>query len=407
MKIAILTSGTRGDIQPYVVLGQALQQRGHQVRLAAAKNFESLALSYGIDFVPVDADFQAVLDSEEGKKMMKGNPFAIWRNLNTWIYPMISNSLDAFYQLALESDLVLYHVKTLADSFADQFPEKMIRASVLPIVEPTREFANPALSGLPIPAFLNRLSYTLSNYSIRLLSKPIGSFRKKYGLPKNFSVPKVKNIYGLSPSFLPLPKDYQSSSHFHGFWFGQSSEQLSEDLSDFLQSGEAPLLITFGSMPFKVSFDWQNVLLQMSEQFHIRIILVKGWGLQQTERLENHPNLKVISAAPYEKLFPLVRAVIHHGGIGTTAECLRAGKPFMVCPILYPMGDQQFWGNRAHQKGLGPMPIPLKKMTAAKWMQAVQLLLSREEWYVHAQELKMRIAKEEGIGRTVADIEGR
>lgn len=77
MKIAILTLGTRGDVQPYAVLGQALKNRGHKVTLSTVKNFEQLVKSYGIDFAPVDADFQEVLDSDEGKKMMKGNPFAI------------------------------------------------------------------------------------------------------------------------------------------------------------------------------------------------------------------------------------------------------------------------------------------------------------------------------------------
>lgn len=83
MKIAILTLGTRGDVQPYAVLGQALQACGHEVTLCTAKNFETLVRSYGIDFAPVDADFQALLDSEEGKKMMKGNPLTIRKNLNT------------------------------------------------------------------------------------------------------------------------------------------------------------------------------------------------------------------------------------------------------------------------------------------------------------------------------------
>lgn len=120
---------------------------------------------------------------------MKGNPFVIWRNLNTWVYPLITNSLIEFYTLARKSDIVLYHVKTLADSFADQFPEKMIRTSVLPIVEPTTQFANPALSGLPIPKFLYRLTYTFSNLSVKLLSKPLGRFRAKFDLPKNTAFP--------------------------------------------------------------------------------------------------------------------------------------------------------------------------------------------------------------------------
>jgi sterol 3beta-glucosyltransferase len=103
MKIAILTLGTRGDVQPYAVLGQALKLRGHQVTLSTAKNFENLVLSYGLDFIPVEADFQAILDSDEGKKMMKGNPFAIKRNLNTWTYPLIFNSFRCSKDSALGS----------------------------------------------------------------------------------------------------------------------------------------------------------------------------------------------------------------------------------------------------------------------------------------------------------------
>jgi sterol 3beta-glucosyltransferase len=164
MKIAILTLGTRGDVQPYAVLGQALKQRGHQVTLSTAKNFEQLVKSYGLDFVPVEADYQAILQSEEGKKIMKGNPFAIRRNLDQWIYPLIRQSLTEFYNLAKESDRVVYHVKTMADSFADLFPEKMIRAMVVPAVQPTIEFANPAFSELPTPSFLNRFSYKLTDF---------------------------------------------------------------------------------------------------------------------------------------------------------------------------------------------------------------------------------------------------
>src|SRR5690606_25197391 len=142
---------------------------------------------------PIEADFQAVLDSDDGKKMLKGNPLAIRRNLKTWIYPLISDSLGAFYELAQNSDKVIYHVKTLADAFADQFPDKMIRASVLPVVEPTSEFANPAFSGLSLPGFLDKLTYKFANISIKLLANPIGEFRRNYKLPKKYSIPEVKN----------------------------------------------------------------------------------------------------------------------------------------------------------------------------------------------------------------------
>jgi sterol 3beta-glucosyltransferase len=405
MKIAILTLGTRGDVQPYAVIGQALKQRGHQVTLSTAKNFEQLVKSYDIDFAPVEADFQELINSDEGKKMMKGNPFVVKRNLNTWVYPLITKSLTEFYKLAKESDIVLYHVKTLADSFADQFPHKMIKANVLPIVEPTSEFANPAFSGLPIPKFLNKLTYKFSNLSIKLLSKPIGQFRAKFDLPKKFKVPTVRNIYGISSEFLPVPRDYPKHSKFTGFWFSTSSADLTTDLTDFISAGEPPLLLTFGSMPFKSKFDLQSAIIKLADNFDTRIIVVKGWGLDQTERLENNPNVKVIIFAPYEKLFPLTKAIIHHGGIGTTAECLRAGKPFLICPILYPVGDQKFWGQHAYKKGLAVKPIPISKMTEKIFLERINELLTNKKPYENAKQLQILINSENGLEKTIDEIE--
>ncbi len=406
MKIALITLGTRGDVQPYAILGKALQDRGHTVVLCTARNFEGLVKNYGIPFLPVELDFQELIESEEAKKIMK-NPFRMRKYLRDTLFPKMSDAFQTFYELAKEHDKVLFHIKTLCDYFADAFPDKMIRTDVIPAGEKTNEFPNPVFSALGLPGWMNGLTYKLTALGISMWRKPILAIRARAGLSPVFLRPSLPAIYGISELVLPKPKDYPANSYFTGFWTINSEGTLDKSLVDFLQAGEPPLLITYGSMPFENKVGLTNLIKTLLSIQQIRIIVVKGWGLTDTSEIEAYENVKVIASAPYDLLLPHVKAVVHHGGIGTTAACLRAGKPMFICPVLYPFGDQHFWGMIMYRKGWGIKPVPLKKMTEKKFHQQVTALLSDNNLYKATEAISKLLREEDGVSRAINIIEGK
>ena len=407
MKIALLTLGTRGDVQPYVVLGRAFAEHGHDVTLSTGNNFASLANEYSVKFIPAQADFQALINSEEGKAMMK-NPFLARKHFTTKVQPMMIEALKVFYDVAKSSDCVLYHVKSLGDFFADQFPEKMIRANVIPAIEPTSEFPNPVFSALPLPRFLNRFTYKLADLGLAMMNKVIREFRISSSLsstlPKRLDLP---SIYGISPSFLPKPSDFPSNSYFTGFWQSLSSQDLDSETINFLSSKQEKVLITFGSMPFETRFDLQQTIQTLSKKLNVNVLIVKGWGFENVSSYNQSDSVKFIATAPFDKLIPKVNAVVFHGGIGTMAECLRAGVPFLACPVIYPMGDQYFWAKRAHELGCSPLPIPIKKLTEENLVRKVSELLTSEVYKKNSRRLANQLMTENGLRNTIQIVESQ
>ena len=404
MKIALLTLGTRGDVQPYAVLGKALKHNGHEVTLSTGKNFSSLAHAFGLNFIPVEADFQALINSPEGKAMMR-NPFLARKHFRTIVQPMMVGAMKKFYDVAKDADCVLYHVKSLGDFFADQFPSKMIRANVVPATQPTSEFPNPVFSSLPLPKFLNRFTYKLADLGLAMMNPAIRDFRQSSGLDPRFPRKMVlTEIYGVSESFLKKPKDFPPNSFFTGFWFGESPEDLSQDIIDFIASAEKTIVVTFGSMPFQTNFDLAQSLVKISAKLDINVLVVKGWGFENMTVNENK-TLKVIESAPFDKLFPRVRAVVHHGGIGTLSLCLRAGVPSLSCPVIFPMGDQHFWGDHAYKIGCAVKPIPIKKLDHSGLINSISEMLANKTIRGNCAKMASMLKAENGLEKAVEAVE--
>jgi UDP:flavonoid glycosyltransferase YjiC (YdhE family) len=133
-----------------------------------------------------------------------------------------------------------------------------------------------------------------------------------------------------------------------------------------------------------------------------RGVLATGGGAIHADLVA--PHVHIIEGAPHDKLFPLMSACVHHGGAGSTAASLRAGKPTVVCPFF---GDQPFWGRRVDELGVGPAPIDKKKLTVETLAAAITRATSDTAIAGRAKELGTRIAAEHGVGNAIAFLERR
>ncbi|MFC8943139.1 glycosyltransferase, partial [Streptomyces griseoincarnatus] len=172
-------------------------------------------------------------------------------------------------------------------------------------------------------------------------------------------------------------------------------------LTDFLAAGEPPVYVGFGSMGFGKGADQRrDAILAALKTRGLRGIVATGWG-GITPGRSGTDDVLFIEGAPHDWLFERVAAVVHHGGAGSTAAGLRAGKPTLVVPFL---GDQPFWGARVHAIGAGPAPLPARHL-AAGLTDRLGDLVGTDSYAARAAEVGTAIRAEEGLGAGVRVLE--
>ena len=412
MLITILAGGSRGDTQPYIALGLALKQRGCSVRMATHENYKSFILDHGLDFHPVRGDVAAIASGEMGQEAAQAdNPLKVLLSFNK-LKGLIYDLMSDFYDACKGSDAIVYHPGPSIGYFASQ---EMNIPSILglpfPMV-PTREY--PALlfySGPRLGKTYNMMTHRIFE---RIMWQASGSAVKDFWMkefghdPEGFGCPYGKQttrrqptVISCSPHVFPRPADWPEGVHLTGYWFldEEAGWNPPADLVDFLANGEPPVYVGFGSLSDSAQAEKTTKMvieaLLLSGQ---RGLLATGWN--GMARLDNLPgNVFILESAPHAWLFPLMKAVVHHGGAGTTAAGLRAGVPSVVIPHG---NDTPAWGRRVYELGVGPKPVPRKKLSAEKLSGAIIGALS-EEIRIKAKDLGQKIQIEDGAGNA-ADV---
>lgn len=408
MRITLLTIGSHGDIQPYVALAKALIARGHAASVAGLSSGKDFVEKHSIPFRSLSGDVSEIMRLLVGVGV---GPFEYFQGLDR----LLASGKECFLRdvsaVCEDADAIVY---SLLGSVAYHVAEKRnipcFRSFIYPL-DPTTEF--PALTAprLPLGGLYNRFTYAAGGYFwSRLTTRHLNGWRQEMGLkpvpPYHFPYRAlngrpIPTLYAFSSHLIPKPKSWKDYHHITGFWFLEGEKHTpADDLLRFLESGSPPIYIGFGSMTGGSFREMQDVIVQSLARTGIRAVLFSGWGGLGNDDLP--PYLFKVGFVPHEWLFQRVRAVVHHGGSGSTASGLRAGLPTLVVPFGI---DQPFWGERVYRRGLGPRPIHRKNFTAERFSDAIVELVENVSMQNRARAFGALLRGEGGASNAVDIIE--
>jgi sterol 3beta-glucosyltransferase len=410
MHYGIVAIGSRGDVQPYVALALGLMERGHGATVMAHENFRDFVGGYGVEFISLRGNVEAMLQSEEGMRTLKaGNIVAFTRYLqkitvNT-VESIVSDTLEACEKadVLIASLLALPWVQGLAEKLGKKWAIVQLN---LPTVM-TKAFPMAGLDLLNFPAY-NSLTYRFYEFAYHQAGKKlINCFRKSLDLPqlkisllKKIADEKVLNLHCFSPSLLSRPDDWAPQNQITGFLFlpPTINEKIPGDLIRWLNAGDCPIYIGFGSIPIPNPQLLISILTELLRITNHRFIFCQGWSLPIDQ--PEHPNLFQIKTISHQWLFPHCKTVIIHGGVGTTAAALNAKIPAIIISII---ADQPWWGKIIERKKLG-VHLPFKKLSAQKLLSAIEKTQD-PEILQNAFDIGEKISREDGLRQTIDTLE--
>jgi sterol 3beta-glucosyltransferase len=412
MKIKLLTLGTRGDVQPFVALALGLKSHGHEVTLCTSKSFEEFVTSYGVSFFPINADYMKMAESEEGKKMLGKNPVEIMKNMKTMIFPMIKNMLDDLLIACEDANCVIYHPKAFgAYDIGEKLNIPIIVACPVPVIAPIKGFSNPVLPfSLNFGGWANKLSYSINRLATSSFQKIVNQWRnEKLGLPNRSAFTNtlmlngkpVPVLYGFSSSVFPMVKEWGEKVYPTGYWFLDERDDWEppHSLIDFLSEGKTPICIGFSSMPLRNPERYKDMFAEALKSTDQRAVIITG--ISGMEFPSDSKNIYTIKSIPHSWVLKNVSAFVHHGGAGTVAATLRAGKPMIICPFSV---DQPFWARTMHSLGVSYEPLPEKLISTSKLIDAIKYVVENESVKEKANLLGKQIQSENGVENAVKYI---
>jgi sterol 3beta-glucosyltransferase len=413
VRVVITTAGSRGDVAPYTGLARRLNDAGHTAVIATHEPFRALVEAHGIEFAGLAADPRQLLASEQGRRWQRSTsgPVGAVRMVGL-MRPYAREMADRAVAATEGADVILCSSLTSPNYHVGQARGIPTMGVYLQPMEPTREFSSLLTGGRRYGGWGNRVSATVAG---AMLGAPfmgeVNRVRRQLGLQsttyralrQELHERRWPILHGWSRHILPRPADWREGLDVVGYWWPDPDSRWtpSPNLVDFLEGGDPPVLIGFGSMAAGTGDAERlaDIAVAALRKVGVRGILQAGWsGLTATG-----DDVLAIGEAPHEWLLPRTAAVVHHAGAGTTGAAARAGIPAVPVPVL---ADQPFWADRIRGLGVASEPIPFRRLTADRLAFALRQVISVPSYRARAEALAGRLADEDGAG-AVADAIAR
>ena len=408
--ILLTTTGSLGDFHPYLAIALGLRQRGRRVAMGTCEYYRERVERAGLEFRPIGPHLSP--DDPEVVRMVvdpKRGSEHIFRKL---ILPYLRTTTEETLRAVEGADLVLSHPITLATPIvAEHRKLKWASAVLSPISffslhEPTEISGRPVVSAMTRgPVWLRRLIHGMGRMQTRGWVEPLLDFRKELGLPTEVhplfdGQHSPHLVLALYSTLLGGPHpDWPKQTTMTGFCFHDRKEAdagLTPGLEKFLADGPAPLVFTLGSTAVR------NPGAFYEESVHAARALGKRAVLLTEAASLAAPDVWVEPYAPYSLLFPKAEAVVCSGGIGTIAQALRAGTPFLVVPHG---NDQPDNAARLGRLGLAAS-LARERYGRDRAAEALRALLADPQSRSRSREAARHIGQEDGVGAACDALEG-
>lgn len=415
MKIGIYTYGTRGDVQPYIALALGLIEKGHEVTLAAPSDFKEFVEGFGVPFWPLFGNAEHMMNSPEGQHVLKAeNSIALMKHFFGVLHEIRVPLRQSYWESIHKVDYVIANSATLpiVSAIAEKLQKPLALTYFMPPVVPTAEFPMADFDWLDFPWYNKRTYQLAQGFYWKFIRQETNEYRQELGLPilkenlvRYLDRQKPLDLYCISPSLIPQPKDWEPHHQITGFLTVPASlraqhamDAIPEDLKDWLDAGSPPLYMGFGSNGIGDQARFAQILQDVLAQTNERILFCTGWSV--FEELPTHPNLYVAKYVNHEAILPHCKLGIFHGGAGTLATMLRHHVPVIVISFYT---DQPTWGKIVVRKKLGAH-IPKKQLSSDKLIAAIQSVQS-PEIKANVTAVGDAIMQENGLERAVKAIE--